>query len=62
MQNTVDLTKLLLELRQEGYPVTKEVVARLSPYLTGHLRRYGDYAVNVDEKPEPIDPRFDLPD
>ncbi|CAA9380256.1 MAG: Mobile element protein [uncultured Chloroflexia bacterium] len=62
LQNTVDLTKLLLELRQEGYPVTKDVVARLSPYLTGHLRRYGDYAVNVDDKPEPIDPRFDLPE
>ena len=42
--------------------MTKEVVARLSPYLTSHLRLYGDDAVNVNDKPEPIDPRFDLPE
>jgi TnpA family transposase len=62
LHNTVDLTKLLRELHQEGYPITKELVARLSPYLTRHIRRYGEYAIDVETKPDPIDPDFDLPE
>jgi TnpA family transposase len=62
LHNTVDLARLLMELRQEGYPITKEVVARLSPYLTRHIRRFGEYTIDVHVKPAPIEPDFELPD
>jgi Tn3 transposase DDE domain len=36
-----DMTNVLYELRQKGACVTPEVVRRLSPYLTEHIKRFG---------------------
>ncbi len=62
LQNTVDLSRVLRELRQEGYPIRRDVVAHLSPYITQNWRRYGDYPAHVDEVPDPLDPSFDVGD
>jgi len=40
----------------EGYPVTKELVERLSPYMREHIRRFGQYVLDMDEVPEPLGP------
>ena len=40
----------------EGHPVTPEMVSRRSPYLTGHIRRFGQYVLERDHKPEPLRP------
>ena len=40
----------------EGYPVTKELVGRLSPYMRKHIRRFGQYVLDMDEIPEPLEP------
>jgi len=37
--NAVDLTCILRTLMAEGYSVTREDVATLSPYLTRHIKR-----------------------
>jgi TnpA family transposase len=55
LQNSVDVTKALLSLVREGYPVRREDVARLSPYLTGHIKRFGDYVVDLETTPAPLD-------
>jgi Tn3 transposase DDE domain len=34
-------------LMAEGYPVKREDVAALSPYLTRHIKRFGDYFVDL---------------
>jgi hypothetical protein len=41
LQNVVDLTGVLKAAAAEGYPVTKELVGRLSPYMRKHIRRFG---------------------
>ena len=41
LHNVVDLTATLSQLAEEGYPVTRELVSRLSPYQTEHIRRFG---------------------
>jgi len=35
--------------------VTREVVATLSPYQTRHLKRFGDYVIDLDTVPQPLD-------
>jgi hypothetical protein len=37
----------LQKLEQNGYPINPEDVAHLSPYLTEHLQRFGDYVLKL---------------
>lgn len=55
LQNAVDVTEILRSLIQEGYPVRRQDVAQLSPYLTSHVKRFGDYVVDLDTIPAPLD-------
>lgn len=48
LQNTADMTQALRSLAEEGYPLRREDVARLSPYLTAHVKRFGDYVVDPE--------------
>jgi len=58
--NVVDQTRILRELKQEGFPVNREDVAMLSPYVTSHIKRFGDYIIDADAVPEAIDPTLEL--
>jgi len=51
--NAVDLTQIIRTLITEGYPVTREDVAALSPYLTRHIKRFGDYLADTITSPMP---------
>jgi len=51
----VDMTNVLSALQQEGVCVTPEVVRRLSPYLTEHIKRFGQYVLDMETPPEPLD-------
>jgi hypothetical protein len=59
LQNVADMTRILPTLVEQGHIVTRETLATLSPYLTSHIRRFGDYVLDVDKPPEPL--QFDLP-
>jgi len=61
-QNTVDITNILRELKREGYPVKKDTVAMISPYLTRHIRCYGDYVIDYVTEPDPIDNELEIPE
>ncbi|MCP3926284.1 MAG: Tn3 family transposase [Desulfobacterales bacterium] len=50
LYNVVSLTKIINELVQEGYPVSYEMMASLSPYLTANINRFGDYHLNSEKK------------
>lgn len=53
-QNVIDLSRALRELIAEGYPVQREDVQALSPYLTRHIKRFGDYFVDLSVPPPPL--------
>lgn len=53
--NVVDLTEILSELKREGYLLTREDVAALSFYLTSHIKRFGDYLVDLEVIPQALD-------
>jgi hypothetical protein len=52
--NVVSMTRLLQDLIDAGYPVTPEIFARLSPYKTEHINRFGHYELRCDRVPPPI--------
>lgn len=54
LHNVIDLTNVLNEMNAEGETVTKELVEKLSPYMTGHLRRFGRFHLDMDDLPEPL--------
>lgn len=53
-QNVVDISHVLQQLITEGYPVKREDVAALSPYLTRHIKRFGDYFIDLSAPPQPL--------
>lgn len=56
LHNGVDMPDVLQQLAQEGYTIAAQMVARLSLYLTQHIKRFGDYVLDMDAKPEPSQP------
>jgi Tn3 transposase DDE domain len=60
LQNAMDLTTILRQLQADGHDVRKEDVAFLSPYLTGHIKRFGDYEPNVKPIREPTSEELSL--
>jgi TnpA family transposase len=53
--NVVTMSNALERLVAEGYSLDADLIACSSPYLTGHLNRFGRYALNRDRVPEPLD-------
>jgi TnpA family transposase len=45
--NVYDQTRILQELISEGYNITPEILACLSPFRTAHVNRFGKY--DIDE-------------
>jgi Tn3 transposase DDE domain len=52
--NVVSMTRVLQDLIDAGYPVTPEIIARLSPHKTEHINRFGHYELRFDRVPPPI--------
>lgn len=50
------LTAVIRQLKREGYYVVPEDLSVLSPYLTEHIKRFGDYIIDFEEPPpQPLD-------
>ena len=41
----------------DGHPVTPALVASLSPYMRSHILRLGQYALDMADLPEPLNPQ-----
>ena len=61
-QTVVDMTQVLVKLNQDGFSITREDLAALSPYLTHHIRRFGDYVVDLSQTPPPFEDKLVIPD
>ncbi len=55
LANTADMSAVLRNLAAEGYTIRRDDLAQLSPYLTRHIKRFGDYIVDAEMVPEPLD-------
>ncbi len=57
LHNVSDLTDVLTDMAAEGWSLTKELVGRLSPYMRDHLRRFGQFMLDMEDLPPPLAPR-----
>ena len=60
LHNVVDMTRVIRELSAEGREVTGEAVGMLSPYLTRHISRFGDYVIDMSKLPGPLEDEIEL--
>ncbi len=58
--NVVEQTRIMKSLMRQGWKITREDVAFLSPYVTSHVKRFGDYLIDVEEVPEPYETELAL--
>lgn len=61
LQNTFDISLAIQALSAEGHPIDQKALATLSPYLTRHLKRYGDYVVDLHNISQPLEGAIHLP-
>ncbi|KMP25680.1 transposase [Bacillus cereus] len=59
-QNVVDITMILWQLKKEGYRFSRQDLERLSPYMTRHIKRFGDYVIDLQKIPQPIEETIPL--
>jgi Tn3 transposase DDE domain len=59
--NLVSMTRAMGKMEADGYPVSDELVASLSPYPTEHINRFGNYNPKFGRAPEPIVLQFRKP-
>jgi len=57
LSNVADLTTVLSDMAADGHPVTPALVASTSPYIRGHILRFGQYALDMSDLPAPLNPR-----
>ncbi len=58
--NVVEQTRIMKSLMRQGWKITREDVACLSPYVTSHVKRFGDYLIDVEAVPEPYETELAL--
>jgi Tn3 transposase DDE domain len=50
-QNAVDISLAVQALSAERFPIDRKALAKLSPYPTGQLKRYGDIVIDMETIP-----------
>jgi TnpA family transposase len=58
--NPCSLTRLVQTLEERGEAVPEDAIAAISPYLTEHMNRFGDYTLNLGRKPPQPDYGYTL--
>jgi TnpA family transposase len=57
LSNVADLTDVLSAMAKDGQPVTATLVASISPYIREHIRRFGRFALDMENLPNPLNPQ-----
>jgi hypothetical protein len=57
LSNVADMTTALAAMDGDGHAVTPALVGCLSPYARGHIRRFGQYVLDMGDLPPPLDPQ-----
>lgn len=54
-----DMTKVILELNPDEFVISRDTLEVLSPYMTDHYLRFGNFEINFDNLPD--EPIYSLP-
>jgi TnpA family transposase len=55
LQNVSDMTEIIAQLIDEGHKITQEDMSYLCPYLTSHLKRFGDIVMDFTNIPRSVE-------
>ncbi|MGW6797280.1 Tn3 family transposase [Streptomyces sp. NPDC055039] len=59
--NAPDIAEIVRQLLEEGWEIDPEDLAHISPYLTEHINRIGEYSTHeIGIQPEAYDPKLDV--
>jgi TnpA family transposase len=59
--NALDIAEIVRQLLEEGWDIDPEDLAHISPYLTEHIKRFGEYSTHeLGIQPEAYDPKLDV--
>ncbi|MFV5997237.1 Tn3 family transposase [Streptomyces sp. NPDC056231] len=59
--NALDIAEIVRQLLEEGWEIDPEDLAHVSPYLTEHIKRFGEYSTHeLGVEPEAYDPKLDV--
>ncbi|MFD7705378.1 Tn3 family transposase [Streptomyces caelestis] len=59
--NALDIAEIIRQLLEEGWEIDPEDLAHLSPYPTGHIKRFGECCPHeIGIQPEAYDPKLDV--
>ncbi|MFD6278072.1 Tn3 family transposase [Streptomyces sp. NPDC060209] len=59
--NALDIAEIVRQLLEEGWEIDPQDLAHISPYLTEHINRFGEYSTHeVGIQPEAYDPTLDI--
>jgi TnpA family transposase len=54
LQNIIDMSDIIHQLTQEGAQIREDDIGSLSPYTTEHIKRFGDYLIDMNRTPPKI--------
>lgn len=54
LQNIIDMSDVIHLLTQDGAQIREDDIACLSPYMTEHIKRFGDYFIDMQRTPANI--------
>ncbi|WP_176482526.1 Tn3 family transposase [Streptomyces albidoflavus] len=59
--NALDIAEIVRQLLEEGWEIDPEDLAHISPYLTEHINRFGEYSTHeLGIQPDDYDPKLDV--
>ncbi|MFJ6721448.1 MULTISPECIES: Tn3 family transposase [unclassified Streptomyces] len=57
----MDIAEIARQLPEAGGPIEPEDLARISPYLTEHINRFGEYSTHeLGIQPDAYEPKLDV--
>lgn len=60
-RNALDISEIVRQLLEEGWEIDPEDLAHISPYLTEHIKRFGEYSRHeLGIEPDAYDPKLDV--
>lgn len=59
--NALNIAEIVRQLLEEGWEIAPEDLAHVSPYLTEHLQRFGEYSTHeLGIQPTAYDPKLNV--
>ena len=55
LHTLVTMSEALKKMVEDGHTIDQEALACFSPYQTEHINRFGNYSLNPNRTPEPLE-------